>query len=148
MSFQKRQRVTGRRESYTFIALPKVIVNSPEYACLSAYAVKLFFDLFAQFNGRNNGDLCAAWTLMRGCGWRSKATLHRALKELRDNDWIIVARQGGRNKATLYALTHLPVNECGGKLDISETVLPLRSWKHGKFCASFANQVSTPAGLN
>jgi hypothetical protein len=101
---------------------------------LSAYAVKLLFDLFAQFNGRNNGDLSACWTFMQRRGWRSKATLHKATVELRKKGWVAVARQGGRNKPTLYALTFLAVDQCNGKLDIDSTVAPLSWWKKDKTC--------------
>jgi hypothetical protein len=138
----------GRRERGSFVALPKAVINSPEYARLSAYAVKLFIDVCAQFNGRNNGDLCASWTLMRQRGWRSKATLHRATKELRDKGWLVVSRQGGRNKANLYALTFLSVDECGGKLDIDETVAPLGFWRDRKNCTPYVNQVGTPTVPN
>ncbi|MGH8503836.1 MAG: hypothetical protein ACREVE_15495 [Gammaproteobacteria bacterium] len=113
--------------------MPKHVLNSPQYARLSAYAVKLLFDLFAQYYGSNNGDFSACWTLMRRRGWRSKGTLHKATKELRDTGWIAVARQGGRNKASLYAITFLPVDECGGKLDIAATVAPLGWWQRDRF---------------
>jgi len=135
----------GRRDRGTFIALPKAIINSPEFARLSAYAVKLFVDLYVQFNGRNNGDLCACWRLMEVRGWRSKATLHRARRELCDRGFIIVARQGGRNKPTLYALTCLAVDECGGKLDIPATITPVGGWRENSFCTSYVGQVDPVA---
>jgi len=128
--------------------LSKTVINGPEFARLSPYAVKLFIDLYGQFNGRNNGNRCASWTLMHARGWRSKATLHRAIMELRDKGWTVVSRQGGRNKASLYALTCLPVNECGGKLDIAETVAPLGTWRNNGFCTSYVNQVGTPTVPN
>jgi len=135
----------GRRDRGTFIALPKAIINSPEFARLSAYAVKLFINLFSQFNGQNNGDFCACWTVMRVRGWRSKATLHRATRELLDKGFIIVARQGGRNKPTLYALTCLAVNECGGKLDIPATIIPFGWWRENSSCTSYAGQIDPVA---
>jgi hypothetical protein len=112
--------------------MPKHVINSTEYACLSAYAVKLLFDLFAQYNGRNNGDLSACWSLMHKRGWRSKATLHKATVELKKKGWIVVARQGGRNKASLYALTFRNVDNCNGKLDIAPTVVPFHWWQKNK----------------
>jgi hypothetical protein len=126
---RSRNKTKGRQESDCFFALPRRIIRGPEYARLSAHAVKLLVDLGAQYYGSNNGDLCASWTLMRERGWRSKATLHRAIKELRTANWIVVARQGGRNKPSLYALTFRRINECNGKLDIDEPLLPLT---HGK----------------
>jgi hypothetical protein len=138
----------GRREHGPFIQVSKVVITGPEFAHLSAYGVKLFIDLYGQFNGRNNGDLCASWTLMSDRGWRSKATLHRAIKELRDKGWLVVSRQGGRNKASLYALTWLPVDECGGNLDIAATAAPLGTWRHNGFGTSYVNQVGTSAVPN
>jgi hypothetical protein len=130
MPSRSRLKAKGRRESGPFLAVPKHVINSTEYSRLSAYAVKLLFDLYAQFNGRNNGDLSACWTFMSKRGWRSKGTLHKALVELRGRGWIVVARQGGRNKTSLYALTFLAVDECGGKLDIAETRTPLNWWRN------------------
>ncbi|HEX2242377.1 MAG TPA: hypothetical protein VHK27_03790 [Gammaproteobacteria bacterium] len=49
----------ARRERGSFIQLSKAVINGTDFARLSAYAVKLFIDLYGQFNGRNNGDLCA-----------------------------------------------------------------------------------------
>jgi hypothetical protein len=72
----------GRPERGSFIALPEAVINSREFARLSAYGVKLFINVCAQFNGRNNGDLCAAWTLMRELGWRYKS---RSCTELQRN---------------------------------------------------------------
>jgi hypothetical protein len=129
----------GRRERGPFIQVSKAAINSPEFAHLSAYTVKLFIDLYGQFNGRNNGDLCASWTLMHARGWRSKATLHRAIEELRDKDWLVVSRQGGRSKASLYALICLAVDECGGKLDIARTATPCGTWRNNRCCTSYVN---------
>ena len=69
-----------RREGGQFVALPWAILRSEEFAALSPFANKLLFDLLAQFNGGNNGDLCAAWRLMKGRGWRSKDSLWKALR--------------------------------------------------------------------
>ena len=59
-----RQRVKGRKERGSFIAVPKQILESPQYASLSAWSVKLLFDIYAHYNGKNNGDLSAAWLMM------------------------------------------------------------------------------------
>jgi hypothetical protein len=119
----------NRRERGQFAPLPYVCLRSAEFAALSPYAVKLLFDLLAQFNGANNGDLCAAWKLMRPRGWRSKGTLAKAVRELRDTDWLEVTRQGGRNRPTLYALTFYAIDACSGKLEVSATVTPPGTWR-------------------
>lgn len=96
---------------------------------LSARGVKLLLDLFGQFDGRNNGDLTAAWSIMSKRGWRSKETLYRALGELLDRRWIVTTRQGGRRICSLYGVTWLAINECGRKIDVSATRTPSGAWK-------------------
>jgi hypothetical protein len=72
----------AKRDPGGFVALPNIVIRSHQIARLSAHAVKLLFDLLAQYNGGNNGDLCATWTLMQPRGWKSRDTLGKALKEL------------------------------------------------------------------
>lgn len=118
-----------KREAGGFVPLPFVVIRSESYARLSAHAVKLLNDLMAQYKGGNNGDLCAAWTFMEKRFWKSKGTLYKALRELREKYWIVVSRQGGRNRASLYALTFFAIDECKGKLDIKSTHSPSGLWR-------------------
>ena len=63
------------------------------------------------YNGRNNGDLAAAWKLMQPRGWNSETTLHKAKKELIAAGFIIEMRKGKRpNSCSLFALTWRPLN--------------------------------------
>lgn len=90
--------------------------------------MKLLIELMKQYNGYNNGDLCLAYSLMSNRGFKSKATLHNKIKELLAADLIIVTRTGGKNKAQLYALIWIDINECRGKqLEIGPTKKPLRN---------------------
>ncbi len=114
---------------YPFLAFPRHILSSPQYACLRPPAVKLLLDLFGQYNGTNNGDFCIAWQVMQKRGWRSRDTLNRAEKELLKAGFIQKTRQGGRNRCNLYAVTWLRINECDGKLDVSETRVASNEWK-------------------
>ncbi|WP_036313689.1 hypothetical protein [Methylophaga thiooxydans] len=115
----------------TFLAIPHAILNAPLYPNLSAHAIKLLADIGAQYNGKNNGDLCATWSLMKKRGWKSPDTLNKARKELLESGLIKVTRAGGRHMASLYALTWRPINFCGGKLDIPETVAAPGDWRKG-----------------
>lgn len=124
-----RERVKGRRTKQPFLMLYRRVIGGPEWTYLSAHAVKLLIDLGAQYYGCNNGDLCATWTVMSLRGWRSRQTLHKALKELIAGGWIELTRQGGRNRASLYALSWLAIDECGGKLDVKATRYPTDSWR-------------------
>lgn len=121
-----------RREGGGFVALPYAVVRSCSFSLLNPYAVKLLFDLLAQYNGGNNGDLTAAWTLMKPRGWRSKETLSRAIKELIEAGWVELTRQGGRHKAGLYAVTFYAIDECKGKLDVQATRTPRGTWKQNE----------------
>ena len=92
------------RERGRFLALPYAVLTSAAYLSLSPYGIKLLIDLGAQYNGRNNGDLSAAWKLMRPRGWRSEETLAKAKKELLRTQLIVETRKGWRpNRASLYA---------------------------------------------
>ena len=95
-----------------FTPLPRVLVESRSFAKLSAHAVKLFFDLMAQYRGFNNGDLSAAWKLMQARGWRSRDTLGKALAELQEGGFIVKTRQGGLHKCSLFALAPYEIDEC------------------------------------
>lgn len=119
----------AKRESGGFAPVPHIVLRSHSLASLDPYALKLLIDLLAQYKGDNNGDLCAAWSLMKKRGWRSKGTLDKALKALRSAEWIEIARRGGINKAHLYALTFYAVDECKGKLDIAATHSPKSLWR-------------------
>lgn len=126
---RNRLKAKGRRESGTFVAVPKEILESAEYAELGAHEVKLLLDTFSQFNGRNNGKLSCAWTLMRRRGWRSPDTLHRALQGLLDHGWLIRTRQGHNRICSLFAVTWKPIDDCGVELDVRPTSVAPNIWR-------------------
>ena len=119
---------SGRKPSHTFVMLQHRIIDSANFHALSGKAVKLLLDIARQYNGNNNGDLQAAWTLMSKCGWRSKETLHNAIKELLHFGMIEKTRQGSLNQCSLYALSWCAIDECKGKLEIAPTRLPSNLW--------------------
>jgi hypothetical protein len=55
--------------------------------------------------------------------------LHKAKNELIEKDVIIVTRQGGLNKCSLYAVTWFQIDECNGKLDVALSTTPPVNWK-------------------
>jgi len=127
---RNRLKTKGRMEHSSFVALPHAVLEHPNFTKLSPRAVKLLIDMYAQYRGLNNGDLCAAFTLMKKRGWRSKDQLQKAKDELLEAGWLMVTRQGGRNKPTLYAVTFQAINECNGKLDVKPTVTAPGNWKN------------------
>ena len=136
MATRSRSQVKGRRGGHHFSMLVHAYFESQEYSLLSARAVKALIDIYCQFRGSNNGDLCATISVMRARGWRSKDQLAKAINELVNAGWLMVTKQGGRHTPTLFAVTFLPVNECGGKLDVRPTTAPLHSWKRSGMSAA------------
>jgi hypothetical protein len=81
-------------------------------------------DIVRQYNGRNNGDLCVTLTVMKARGWNSNSTMRKALKALTEAKLVLLTRQGSINKCSLYAFSWLPIDECGGKLEVNATRTP------------------------
>jgi hypothetical protein len=119
----------AKRGSGGFTAMRHDVLRSVNFRTLTPYSTKLLMDLVAQYRGENNGDLCAAWSLMKTQGWNAPNTLHKAKRELEKRGWIQVARQGGLNCATLYALTFFAIDDCKGKPDIKATSRPPETWR-------------------
>ena len=126
---ERHRRTRGRRISGSFLSLPHILLHHPNFQGLRAKSVKLLIDLAAQYKGWNNGDLCAPLSIMREKGWSSNEQLFRARNDLVERGFLRVSRQGGRNQCTLYALTWQPIDDCGGKLDITATTTAPHDWK-------------------
>lgn len=118
-----------KRDGGRYLAVPVSVLNSRSYARLSPYAVRLLFDLGAQYKGDNNGDLTAAWKLMQPRGWKSEATLNKAKQELLQARFIIEMRKGARpNKCSLYALTWFRL-DTSPKHDARPSAFVFGAWK-------------------
>ena len=130
----RRKRLKGRSECGPFLALPKAVVIQMQRKNVSAKGYKLLVDLFEQFNGKNNGDLTAAWITMKEKGWKSSDTLSKALKELVNLGFIELTRQGTLRprSCSLYAVTWLCIDECGGKLEVNPTRSGSGAWRSSK----------------
>lgn len=124
-----RRTMKGRADGGGFIKLPHAVMDSPGYIGLSGSGVKLLADMARQYRGHNNGDLSAAWKIMRVRGWKSRDTLTRALAELLAAGMIEKTRQGGLHLCSLYALTWYAIDECNGKLDVPATRVASGLWK-------------------
>ncbi len=119
----------GRATYSSFFGLPKEVIAHTNFISLTSAAIKLLVDLGFQYNGKNNGDLCAAFSLMSKRGWKSKETLWNAIDCAINYRMIMVTRQGGKHQATLYAFTWRSIDECQGKLDVNATLTPPGTWK-------------------
>ena len=82
------------KQNASFAGIPRVVMECPDYINLNSNAIRLLVELAYSYKGRNNGDLCPAWTLMKERGFRSKATLTKAIKELVAAEMIMLTRQG------------------------------------------------------
>ncbi len=101
----------GRKKTASFVALPKHLINCPKFQGLNGNSIKLLTQIAEQYNGSNNGDLQAAFTILNGRGWKSSETLNRALKELLKFGFIVKTRQGYFPKTcSLFGLTWLLIN--------------------------------------
>ena len=125
-----RLKAKGRADFPSYVALPHVILESQEWAALTASEVKLLVDVFSQFNGSNNGAMSASWTLMKRRGWRSQDTLNRALRGLLDKGFLLKTRQGGRHRCSFFAVTWREIHDCYGKHDTSPTKVAPGTWKN------------------
>ena len=120
----------GRKENGQFMAIPHTCLRHENFTRLTPKARMLFTDLLVQYNGNNNGDFTAAFSILKKRGWRSKETVFLAIDELLHYGWIIRTRIGGFYKqANLYAITLHPIDECGGKLDVDPTIVASGAWK-------------------
>ena len=112
-----------------FLHLHKALLNSPDFIALKGNSIKLLIDIASQYNGRNNGDLCAALAVMKKRGWNSNQQLQKSLREILDRNLVVQTKQGGLNMGpNLYAITWQPIDDCGGKLDVDSTRFPPRSF--------------------
>jgi len=126
----KRARQTGKGAPHSFVAIPHYMLESDQWGTLSGHAVKLLMEFARQFKGANNGDLSAPYSRMKRRGWRSKATLSSAIAELIEAGFIVRTRTPNRHHVcALFAITWKPIDECGGKLEVSSERVASNSWK-------------------
>lgn len=123
----------GRSDVGGYGGLPKVVWRHPDYQSLSGNAVKLLMDFACQYNGRNNGNLTAAFAVLSDRGWNSRTTLQKALNELLSANFLMRTREGRfanpGAKCALYAITWKSIDECPGKeLDVGPTITAPRKF--------------------
>ncbi len=115
--------------------LPIRILRSEAHINLSWPAKALLIEISSQYNGFNNGDLCATRSMLKDRGFNSSDTLFKAIKQLLNQNLILLTRQGGRDWKTggklpsLYAITWQPIDDCKDKfknykLDVETTNKP------------------------
>jgi hypothetical protein len=126
------RRAKNRGRGTNFAAIPKLVIDTQDYMNLTPSSLKLLWALVYQSNGKNNGDLTAALSVVQRYGFNSKSndTLNNAKELLIKNRLIVETRAGTftNRLCSLYALTWLPIDECKGKLSVKATSKPLRDF--------------------
>ena len=105
-----------------FVHLHNPLLDCEDTCSLSHNAFRLLVYIARQYNGRNNGDLCATLSQLKRYGFNSNDSITRGIRELLECNLIMQTKQGGLNIGpNLYAITWQPIDECGGKLDVQPT---------------------------
>src|SRR5687767_4202288 len=88
-----------------YLHLPDALTALEDFYSLNGSALRLLIYIARQYNGRNNGDLCATPSLLKQYGWNSNGQITEALRELIEKNLLILTRQGGlRMGCSLYAI--------------------------------------------
>lgn len=116
-----------------FAGIPHSVMDHPDYYNLGGNATKLLVELAKQYNGKNNGKLCAVFSQLKLRGWSSQGTLDRAKKELLKANLIVTTKVnvfGQNGKSPMYfALTWQNIDEIPGfEMDVKSTRKPLRAF--------------------
>jgi hypothetical protein len=117
----------------SFAGIPRIVMESPDYKNLNGGSVKLLLEFACQYRGNNNGNLTAAYSILKERGFNSKGSITRAVDELLGAGLIIRTREGvfinPGGKCALYALSWQPIDDCKGKqLSIQPTTTPPRKF--------------------
>lgn len=141
---RRKKKSDWHRHLGKYIAIPHEVLKSYRYRTLSTRAQALLPLLLLQLNGFNNGDICAAQTILEPFGW-TNSTRKRALKELEENELLVCTRHGYKGRASLYAVTWLPINEFEGKLELSATSKPLINYPKENNSGAYKINAGPPA---
>ncbi len=118
-----------------YAGIPHSVMDHPDYIATSGNAIRLLLELSKQYNGYNNGDLHAAFSVMKKRGVAgSKTTLAKLLAELIGNGLIVRTREAWfgnpGSQCALYALTWQAIDDCKGKgLLTKPTRAPTRNFR-------------------
>jgi hypothetical protein len=119
-------RIKGR-----FAMIPRDVWLSEACRTLPYYARVVLIAIAFQYAGKNNGDLSMPWSVALTFGVRSKEHLVDSLRLLLERGLILKTRQGGKRPLgpTLYALTWLPIDDLGNKIDMGPTRHASNDWE-------------------
>lgn len=117
----------SRKTANTFFSLPHLLLDHPDFLSMSWASQALLIHMCRFYNGYNNGDISIPLSNMIKRGWHS-STLNDAKKQLIENNWIVITRQGFKKICSLYALSWLPIDH-SNKMDSTFKAFQPRSLK-------------------
>jgi hypothetical protein len=133
MKPRNRAKHKGRKISGTFTRVPHALQDCENWKRTSHPAICLLLELARQYNGHNNGNLCASKSVLLPRGWTSPEVISWAVRELLHFGFIVQTRQGGLHMGpNLYALTWHAIDDCNGKHDHPKTITASGEWKEPK----------------
>lgn len=121
-----------KHASARYISIYHAVLEHPDFYEANPRCHKMLLYLLRQFNGSNNGDFTAAYSVLKKFGFKSKDTIASTLQELIDRGLIVRTReakfQNPNATCALYAVTWFQIHECGGKLDVQPTTDAIRNF--------------------
>jgi hypothetical protein len=120
-----------RANTKRFAGVPHAVMENRNYIGLSFSARSLLFEIAKQYNGHNNGKLCAIPDQLISRGFKAANTVYSAAKELVNAELLVVSKVSpkGSRKPHYYALTWEAVDEIQKfNMDIDPTKTPLRKF--------------------
>lgn len=143
-------KASRKAKTTPFVGIPHYVMQSESYSKLSTQAIEVLNWVLYQFRGSNNGNLVITWDeYSKVLSFGSNNTFRKALKNLTDNELLVISGTGTTNRARgkpphLYAITWLNVDDCKGSSTrfIGSTRTPYRtSWEQSESAISFRNSI-------
>ena len=92
---KRKVNATGRNEGEgQYAPLSYTMLQSPAWRSLNGSAVKVFLELRATYNGRNNGELSLSFQRAADLLGMSKSSVARAFKQLEERGFVRKTKEG------------------------------------------------------
>jgi hypothetical protein len=125
-------KVKGRSDHGRYSSIPHSVLDSESYRMASGNAVKVLWRIYRQYNGSNNGDLSAPFSLAKSIRIGSETTWYRCINELIEAKLILCTResmnQNPNGQCHLFAVTWQRIDPCKGKINCEPTATPPRKF--------------------
>lgn len=104
-----------------FTGIPRFVHSSKQWASLTPSQKSLLVDIYFQYRKYNNGDLTAAFSVLKKHGWKNQGTISKNLKQLVKKGFLIETRRRKQRRCALYAVSWYQIDDCNGKHELGET---------------------------